>query len=486
MEKKDSIKSNLIFNLMYQIVTVASPLILTPKLSRVFGADYLGVKSYTFSIVYYFAVFGVLGLDLYGQRRIALEKDNLEGRSHAFWVIFSARFSLVLISLLLFVLFAFFASSTEFEKLVFFCWVIYLIREMINPIWFLQGIEKYSLISILGILSQIIYVVCAFMFINEKRQLPLYVIFYTAIPLLITLCYFPTVKKYIKWSAFCFHEIIDAIHESFVYFVPTIATAIYSMIDKTMLGIFDMEKISTGLYESAEKLVKVALAVSTSTFTIMRTRMSYLYGKNDKEQYNLVCNNFISLSMFLCWPIMFGIMGVSSDFVPVFFGIGFDEVIVLSRYFAIIVPCLTISGLLQAIYIFPFGLQKSMDYYYIFIVIVNVVMNIILIQNIGTKGAIAASIFAELVLAIILLVKARKKIDVSQIFYKSMKYILSAIFMYIYIVLVSNFLNIDIIPKLLIEFFGAMVVYFLGCFMLRDTFLVGQAKKYINILVNKL
>ena len=89
--KKDSTRSHFFYNLVYQLINTVSPLIVTPKLSRVFGVDYLGIKSFTFSIVYYFAVFGVLGLDMYGQRSIALVRDKINDRSEVFWTIFCSK-----------------------------------------------------------------------------------------------------------------------------------------------------------------------------------------------------------------------------------------------------------------------------------------------------------------------------------------------------------------------------------------------------------
>lgn len=479
--KVESLQLNMVFNIISQVITVLSPLVMTPKLARVFGADYLGVKGYTFSIVYYFAIFGVLGLDMYGQRKIAIEKDNLEQRSKTFWSIYLTRVFLVFVCTCLYVMYIMLFSSSIFERTVFICWLIYLVREMINPIWFLQGLEKYRLLSILGIISQLTYVFCTFVFVNEKKDLPLYIIFFTAIPLIISLCYFPTVFKNVVFVKIRIADMIQSVRGSFVYFVPTIATAIYSMVDKTMLGIFDVAKISTGLYEAAEKLVKVALAISTASFTIIRTRMSYLYGKKDRNLYNSNVRMFMSFSMMLCWPIMLGIMGITNDFVPVFFGQGFEEVIGLSYIFALVVPCLTISGLLQAVYIFPYGKQKSMDYYYIFIVSVNVIMNLVLISLFGTVGAIVATVFAEMLLAIILMVKANKDgIEVKYLVSSSLKYIVSAIVMFLSIKLVSYFVRTGAIYKVTLEFLIAVITYFVMCIVLRDSFVTGQIKKFFN------
>ena len=55
-----SIKKNYIYNLTYQILVTIVPLITTPYLSRVLGAESIGIYSYTLSITTYFILFGSL------------------------------------------------------------------------------------------------------------------------------------------------------------------------------------------------------------------------------------------------------------------------------------------------------------------------------------------------------------------------------------------------------------------------------------------
>lgn len=479
---EENIKTSFAFNMVYQVVNTVAPLLLTPKLSRVFGVEGQGIKSYTFSIVYYFAIFGLLGLDMYGQRQIAIERDDPEARNRTFWTVTTAKVGLCSISILLFIIsiqFRFIAH-TDFEKAVFYCWTVYLVREMINPAFFLQGMGNYKVLSMLGILSQIAYVVCSFIFINTKEQLPLYVLLFTGIPLAVSLYYYKTLVGMIQKPRSSVSDIGSAVKSSIVYFVPTVAAAVYSMVDKTMLGWFDTSKMSTGLYEAAEKLVKVALAFSTASFTIMRTRMTYLHANTDKDTCKISERNFIAFSMLLCWPIMIGIIGISKDFVPVFFGPGFEPVVELSYVFVTVVPCLTISGLLQAIYIIPYGLQKSMDIYYVIIVSVNIAMNLLLIHFFGTVGAIVASVFSEMLLAVLLLVKARRDIGIRYIATVSVKYLVASLLMLAGILAISRFVTMNSILKLFVEFVVGVVIYFVGCIVLRDSFVCGFVKRLLQ------
>ena len=74
--KQTSLKSNFLFNLIYQILAVITPIFTTPYISRVLSADGIGKYSYALSIVTYFGIFGCLGTATYGQLEIARNRDN--------------------------------------------------------------------------------------------------------------------------------------------------------------------------------------------------------------------------------------------------------------------------------------------------------------------------------------------------------------------------------------------------------------------------
>ena len=74
---KLSIKRNLILNTAYQILTMITPFITAPYVSRVLGVDGVGIYSYTGSIQYYFTMLAALGTASYGTREIARNRNNI-------------------------------------------------------------------------------------------------------------------------------------------------------------------------------------------------------------------------------------------------------------------------------------------------------------------------------------------------------------------------------------------------------------------------
>ena len=78
------VKKNFLYNVVYQILILLIPLVTVPYISRVLGSSGIGIYSYTYSIVYYFMMFAMLGLNNYGNRSIAKVRDNKEILSRTF------------------------------------------------------------------------------------------------------------------------------------------------------------------------------------------------------------------------------------------------------------------------------------------------------------------------------------------------------------------------------------------------------------------
>lgn len=86
-----STKKNFIYSSLYQVLVLVLPLITTPYVSRVFGAENLGVYSSTNTIAQYFVIFAMLGLNNYGNRAVAMARDDKEELNAVFSEIYMLR-----------------------------------------------------------------------------------------------------------------------------------------------------------------------------------------------------------------------------------------------------------------------------------------------------------------------------------------------------------------------------------------------------------
>ena len=85
--RKNSITTNYIYNMIFQVLNLLLPFITTPYVSRVLKADNIGIYSYTYSIITTFVLVGSLGVATYGQKEIAAVGEDKQKRSQLFWEI---------------------------------------------------------------------------------------------------------------------------------------------------------------------------------------------------------------------------------------------------------------------------------------------------------------------------------------------------------------------------------------------------------------
>ena len=102
---------NYFYNLMYQFLAIALPIVTVPYVSRALGASALGEYYYIAAVVSYFNIFAILGTTDYGQREIAKRQGNKEARSKLFWDIFYFRLICTSVTLIVYVLFIFIFPS---------------------------------------------------------------------------------------------------------------------------------------------------------------------------------------------------------------------------------------------------------------------------------------------------------------------------------------------------------------------------------------
>lgn len=276
--KKKSITRNYIYNVLYQVLIIIVPLITTPYLSRVLGAENIGIYSYTLSITTYFILFGSLGVAMYGQREIAYLQDKKYERSKTFFEILFMRFITLGIALVIFY-FSFVTTgdySTYYKILI-----LEIIANALDISWFFQGLEEFKKTVLRNSLVKIVSVVFIFILVKTKNNLIEYFIIYVLSNFLGNISLWLYLPKYIEKIKFKELKVLRHIKPTIGLFIPQVAIQIYTVLDKTMIGSIIEDKSEVGFYEQAQKIVKLLLAIATSLGTVMVPRMANTFAAGD-------------------------------------------------------------------------------------------------------------------------------------------------------------------------------------------------------------
>ena len=393
MAKAPSVRKNYIYNLIYQVMTLITPFITTPYISRVLGADGTGVQSYTNSVVQYFAILAALGTASYGQREIARHRDEIKIRSRLFWEIEVLCMATTAACLIIWLFVIGFAREYRPYYVVL---TMTLLAVAFDISWFFGGLEQYSLIVLRNTAVKLVGIAMLFLFIREKEDLLLYVALTAATGLLGNISMWGYLKGQVEKPVLKELRPLRHLKETLVYFIPTIATSVYTILDKTMLGWFSGEnKSQNGYYEYATGFVNMAKILIMSFNAVMSARMSYLFGTGRMEEIHKRFQDSLDFVLLMAMPIMLGLAGIAAQFIPWFLGNGYLPVTFLMYVCSPLVLVVGLSDCIGSQILTPGGKRAQSGKVIVAGAMVNACLNFLLIPHFAALGAAAASVAAE-------------------------------------------------------------------------------------------
>ena len=476
MDGKGSVKRNYIYNLIYQIVAIIMPVITVPYLSRVLGAENIGIYSYTISITTYFILIGSLGITLYGQREIAFIQDDIEKRTKTFWEIFLLRMITMSISILFFYLF--FIKNGEYSK-YYAILIVELIGNIFDISWFFQGLEEFKKTISRNLIVKLISIISIFIFVKTKEDLNNYLYIYVLSILIGNFSLWPYLKKQVCSVKLKELKILRHLKPNLSLFIPQIAVQVYTVLDRTMIGNIIIDKSEVGFYDQSQKIIRMVLTVITAMQTVMLPRIASTYIKGEKEQLKQYMNKCFNFVYFLALPMIFGIIAISNQFVPIFFGDGYEKVSILMKITSPIILAIGFSTFIGGQYLISTKREKIFSISVIGGAITNFIMNMILIPKYGAIGAAIGTVMAESIVTLIEIIYVRKEFSPIFLLKISKNYFLASIVMYAVCKLIQ-IININPIISIFIQVIVGTSVYILMLLWMKETMIVEILEKIKN------
>lgn len=475
-----SIRRNFVYKLLYEILALAAPLITAPYVSRVLGAEGVGIYSYSQSCIAYFTMFAVLGTNIYGMREIARCRDDKTVYSKTFWEIEILTVITSTICVILWV--GITIQSTEYKP-YFLALVPTLFASMFDISWFYTGQEAVGYTVFWNAICKIAGVVLIFCFIKSKDDVVAYIMLNSLILMFGNLSMWIFLPKFLVRVSVKSLRIWHHFKETLIYFIPTIATSIYTVLDKTLIGLITNDAYQNGFYEQATKIINIAkMASFVALNSVMGARLAYLFAENKIEEAKSKIKTAMNMILLLTIGSMFGVIAIASDFVPVFFGEGYEPVIDLLYLMAPLIVIIGISNCIGTQYYTPIGKTKTASLYMIAGSVVNLILNILFIPVLGAKGAVIGSIGAEAVITILFVHFDERYITWKYLLMIGYKKVIAGLLMLLMIRTMSLNLKLSGVVLVCVQIIVGILTYFLMLLLLRDSMI----QRFVDELLNKM
>lgn len=480
-----SVKKNLTLQTCYQILSVCLPLITAPYLARILGAENLGIFSYTGAVVGYFALFAALGTINYGTRSISSIKRELPLLNTTFWSIYSLQVITSLLVLVCYSLYLYFFCNENF--IIASIQGLTLINCLIDITWLFFGLENFTITVTRSIIVKVLSLVLILCCVKDSGDLWIYTLIMlggNVASQVILWCNLPT---YIHFQMPTWLGIRRHIVPNLMLFFPLLAISVYHLMDKTMLGLLSSYE-QTGFYYNADKVVNIPLALLSGVGTVLLPRMSVLtQAKDYKAADNLFVQTICAIAA-ISIAMGFGIAAVAKDFVPVFFGSGYEPCILLVYLFAPIFIIKSFSHISSTQFLIPRHKEQKLTIAICLGAISNLICNIFLIPIYGALGAVIGTLIAELVSCIWQYIFIIPVISLKKVFHQILIYLCFGSIMFIVVKLVDVNIYNSIFSLISEIIFGAILYISLCVIYWRFTNnpLLLQLKQYTYSIKSKI
>lgn len=466
-----SIKKNLFFQTLYQVLTIILPLITAPYVARVVGAAGVGTYSYTYSIASYFALVAKLGINVYGNRTIAMVRDDPEKLNKTFSDLLAVHMGVGFLALAAYV--GYIGFFTKEYHVIFIIQGLHVLAELLEVNWLYFGLEKFQLTTTRNIVIRLLALVATFVFVKGPDDVVIYCLIIAGSVAANEVVMWFFVHRYVKIVKPVWKDARKHIKPLLMFFVPSVAISLYRVMDKIMLG--SMSNVTqVGFYENSEKIINLTVGLVTALGTVMMPRMSNLAAKGATEESRRYIHVSMRFIMIATLAMAFGLSAVSTVFAPVFFGEEFVDCNVLIAGLSISMPFVAFANVLRTQYLIPNKRDRVFQGSVISGAVVNLCVNYLLIPSMQAMGAVIGTIMAEATVCIIQAVACRKVLPIRRYLLESIPAFVAGAIMLVAVHLIGTAMGTGVLT--LIVQVGAGVVIFVGLlgaymFLTRDEML---------------
>lgn len=386
-----SVKKNFLYNVVYQILTLVLPLVTAPYLSRVLGAEGLGTYSYTYAVANYFVLFAMLGVNNYGNREIAMAHGGKGNVQEKFWGIWPLQGFLSIVALVIYIAYAFIISGDAVTALI---WIPYVLTALFDINWLFFGLERFKITVTRNFIVKLITFVLTFVVVRGENALANYLILMSASLLVSVLVLWPFVLKEFPPIWLGTKEVFRHLKPNLILFVPVVAVSLYTVLDKVMLGAM-AGMGQSGIFENSLKVAQMPFTLITALGTVMLPHASNLIASGKSGEAVGYMAPSMWFAMLLSSAFTFGLMAISPEFCPWFFGDGFDECVVVMAVLVAAMPFRAWANVIRTQWLIPTLKDRAYVISVVVGAVVNVVVNLCLIPAFGSFGAAIGTLAAE-------------------------------------------------------------------------------------------
>ncbi len=363
---------------LLKLISFLFPLITLPYLSRVIGVERFGAIAFAVAIVVVIETVVNWGFDYTATRDVARCREQVDRVSQIFSEVLFVRVGLMVICFLLLVLCMMCIPALQEYKLLLLLTFAYIPGHILFPEWLFQAYERMHYITLLNLLSKLLFTLLVFVVIREQSD-------YIYQPLLIACGYAVSgvvamwiiVKRFgVRIMFPSFVSMVQRMKDSANMFVTLIVPNLYNNFSVMLLGACCGDR-SVGLYSGGEKFHSIVDQIAQ-----VFTRIFFPFLARHKEKHTLYAKIAGTISLAMC-----AVMFLGADlFVRLFLSPEFGPSVQVIRILSFCPFFLFLANAYGTNYLVLIGKERALRNIYVVCSLVGFALAWLLVPRYGLLG----------------------------------------------------------------------------------------------------
>ena len=383
-----------------QAFNLITPLLVIPYIVFICGETGYGKIGVGMAVAFFLMVFVDFGSEIIGVKEVAVNRENTKNLESIFITTYTAKAFLLLLVSALFSLIVFVIPFFAQERTLFLLSLTMVVGQFINPTWFFQGVENFKWITILNIVSKIIYLVGVFIFIKKPEDYILSNLIW-GIGMIVAngISFIYIIKKYnFSFKNTQKEKVQNMLKHNFSIFSSQIFVSLQMYSPIVLISFFGNNAMA-GQYKIIDQIIVIFKTYLLLFFNYVYPRICYLLEKSKKEAlhfwklYNGINFIFITISMIVIACLSLKVVGYFNP----------KEIVVIADLLkiAVFIPILQAISIPLKQLVLGANRQRVYVRVTMLITVISLLIIIIITPFYKVYGVLVALIITEIVTAVI-------------------------------------------------------------------------------------
>lgn len=480
-----SIKKNFIYNFLLTGSNLLFPLITFPYLSRILGAEGIGICNFIMSYGQNYIIIAALGISVYGIREIAKVGDDKAKRSKLFFELLSIHLFFTFFLLAVYIASIFFYEDFKNYKDLALLGGSLILFNVFSIEWLFTGVNDFKYITIRSLFIRTLSIIAIFLLVKKKNDFTIYFIILVCNVFFTILVNIYYARKFISRKIILsFKGILTHVKPIFILGIWTVLTGIYTVLPITLLG-FLSTKLAVGYYYGANKIIRMVISVFSALITVLIPRLNLIFEEKGKEEYLLLVNKSLNVVISFGIPITFFVFLLANPIVMLLAGKDYINSIFVIQVMA---PIILIVAFAQVFVLLILNVHRKDNNMVTLSVIgmtISLFINIIFIPHFAEKATAFSQLTAEFLVTLVSFFFARKILN----FNFPIKKILLNLFLVLPFAIITylslKFLHNNFFIIMLSSFFCGLYFLFYQLFIIKDLLLIEISEPFLKKFFKK-